>query len=359
MELRKILKYYKGKRVLITGHTGFKGSWLASILDSIGAEITGYSLEPNTEQSLFKSLSFSKNFNSIIGDIRDKGKFKETVQEFNPEFIFHLAAQSLVIESYLKPKETFDINFTGTLNLLDILRELDLSVQVVFVTTDKVYENLELGVPFVETDKLGGKDPYSASKAASEILIDSYSKSFFKDSKINIATARAGNVVGGGDWSENRLIPDIIKAMQQKKTLIIRSPKAIRPWQHVLEPLFGYLMLGIGLYNNPKKHVGAWNFGPEIEDSKTVEEIINIGKKLEIVGEVIFEESTLVEAQSLKLNITKAKEELSFKPIWKTKQAIENTFEWYKTNYSNISNKNDLIIKDLNNYLNYKKKINK
>ena len=359
MELRKILKYYKGKRVLITGHTGFKGSWIVSILDSIGAEITGYSLEPNTEPSLFKSLSFSKNFNSIIGDIRDKEKFKETVQEFNPEFIFHLAAQPLVLESYNNPKDTYDINFTGTLNLLEILRELDLSVQVVFVTTDKVYENLELGVPFVETDKLGGKDPYSASKAASEILIDSYNKSFFKDSNINIATARAGNVIGGGDWSENRLIPDIIKARQNNKPLTIRSPKAIRPWQHVLEPLFGYLMLGIGLYNNPKKHVGAWNFGPEIEDSKTVEGIINIGKKLEIVGEVIFEESTLVEAQSLKLNITKAKEELSFKPIWKTKQAIENTFEWYKTYYSNFSNENDLIIKDLNNYLNCKKKINK
>ena len=227
MELKEILNYYKGKRVLITGHTGFKGSWLAYILDSMGAEITGYSLKPNTEPSLFNSLEFSDNFISIIGDIRDKEKFKKAIEISNPEFIFHLAAQPLVIESYQNPKETFDINFTGTLNLLEILRELDLSVQVVFVTTDKVYENLELGVPFVETDKLGGKDPYSASKAASEILISSYNQSFFKDSNINIATARAGNVIGGGDWSINRLVPDIIKAKQKYIPLQIRNPKAI------------------------------------------------------------------------------------------------------------------------------------
>ena len=238
MELKETLNYYKGKRVLITGHTGFKGSWLTYVLDSIGAQITGYSLEPNTEPSLFNLLSFSEKFNSTIGDIRNKEKFKETIQNFKPEFIFHLAAQPLVIESYQNPKETFDINFTGTLNLLEILKELNSPVQVVFVTTDKVYENLELGVPFVETDKLGGKDPYSASKAASEILISAYNQSFFKDSGINIATARAGNVIGGGDWSDNRLIPDIIKSKQQNKPLSIRNPKAIRPWQHVLEPLF-------------------------------------------------------------------------------------------------------------------------
>lgn len=352
MGLREVLKYYKGKRVLITGHTGFKGSWLAYILDSIGAEITGYSLEPNTDPSLFKSLSFSRKFNSIIGDIRDKEKFKETVQEFNPEFIFHLAAQPLVLESYNNPKDTFDINFTGTLNLLEILRELDLSVQVVFITTDKVYENLELGCPFVETDKLGGKDPYSASKAASEILIDSYNKSFFKNSNTNIATARAGNVIGGGDWSENRLIPDIIKAKQQNNPLTIRSPKAIRPWQHVLDPLFGYLMLGVALYQNTEKYSSSWNFGPEIEDTKTVEEIVNIGEISEIIGQVIYKESPIIEAQSLKLNITKAKNELSFKPVWKSELAIRATFEWYNSYYKMNSNAEELISNDLNSYLN-------
>lgn len=353
MELNQVLNFYQGKRILITGHTGFKGSWLSYILDSIGAIITGYSLAPNTEPSLFNSLEFSDNLTSIIGDIRDIEKFKDIVQRFNPEFIFHLAAQPLVLESYNNPKDTFDVNFTGTLNLLEILRELDLSVQVVFVTTDKVYENLELGIPFVETDKLGGKDPYSASKAASEILINSYNKSFFKDTNISIATARAGNVIGGGDWSDNRLIPDIIKSKQNIRPLNIRSPKAIRPWQHVLEPLFGYLKLGIALYQNPKGYSSPWNFGPEIEDTKTVEEILDIGKKLEIVGEVVNEESPLVEAKSLKLNISKAKVKLRFKPIWNTTKAIETTFKWYKTYYSETSTASDLITEDLKSYLNH------
>ena len=352
MGLRETLKYYKGKRVLITGHTGFKGSWLTYILDSIGAEITGYSLESNTEPSLFRSLSFSKKFNSIIGDIRNKEKFKETVQCFNPEFIFHMAAQPLVIESYQNPKETFDINFTGTLNLLEILKDYNQKVQAVFITTDKVYENLELGIPFLETDKLGGKDPYSASKAASEILIESYAKSFFKDSNVSIATARAGYVIGGGDWSDNRLIPDIIRARIATEPLIIRSPKAIRPWQHVLEPLFGYLKLAKCLYDSPESTIGPWNFGPENQDVKTVEDIINIGKKLKIVGEVVYEESPLVEAQCLKLNISKAKQKLNFKPKWNSEKAIENTFNWY-LNYNNeSSNANKLIESDLDIYLN-------
>jgi len=353
VELRETLKYYKGKRVLITGHTGFKGSWLTYLLDSIGAEITGYSLAPNTEPSLFNSLEFSDNFTSIIGDIRDKEKFKETVQNFNPEFIFHLAAQPLVLESYLRPKETFDVNFTGTLNLLEIIKEINRPVQVVFVTTDKVYENLELGIPFVETDKLGGKDPYSASKASSEILIDSYNKSFYSDNFINIATARAGNVIGGGDWSENRLIPDIVKARYEHNILTIRNPASIRPWQHVLEPLFGYLRLGIKLFENSYEYEGPWNFGPEVQDTKTVEDIIDIGKKIKIVGEVVYEENSLIEAQNLKLNISKAKNQLDFKPIWNSKQAIKITFEWYKSYYSSFFSVNELLQKDVDCYLNH------
>ena len=352
MELKRILSYYKGKRVLITGHTGFKGSWLSYILDSIGAEITGYSLEPNTEPSLFKKLTFSNKFNSIIGDIRDKEKFKEIIHSSKPEFIFHLAAQPLVIESYKNPKETFDINFTGVLNLLEILKELNSQIQVVFITTDKVYENLEIGEPFKETDKLGGKDPYSASKAASEILISSYYQSFFKETGVNIATARAGNVIGGGDWSDNRLIPDIIKSKQQKTPLLIRNQKAIRPWQHVLEPLFGYLKLGIALQQNPDRASSSWNFGPEVEDTKTVGDILIIGKKLKNVGEVIYDKSPHVEAQSLKLNISKAKRELSFKPIWNAKLAINITFEWYNNYYQKNLTVKHLMEKDLMNYLN-------
>ena len=352
MGLKEVLHFYRGKRIFLTGHTGFKGSWLLYLLDSVGAKVTGYSLAPHTTPSLFNSLKFSNNITSIIGDIRNKEKFQNAFNECNPEFVFHMAAQPLVIESYKNPKETFDINFTGTLNLLEILKDYNQKVQAVFITTDKVYENLELGIPFLETDKLGGKDPYSASKAASEILIDSYAKSFFKDSNVSLATARAGNVIGGGDWSENRLIPDIIRAKLANEPLTIRSPKAIRPWQHVLEPLFGYLKLAMGLHDNPELNIGPWNFGPEIKDVKTVEDIINIGKKLEIVGEVVLEASNLVEAQCLMLNISKAKQKLNFKPKWCSERAIENTFKWYHNYNNGIVNANNLIESDLEIYLN-------
>lgn len=352
MELKEALNFYKDRRVFLTGHTGFKGSWLLYLLDSVGAKVTGYSLAPQTTPSLFSSLNFSNNISSIIGDIRDKEKFQNAFNECKPEFVFHMAAQPLVIESYKNPKETFDTNFTGTLNLLEILKEYDQKLQVVFITTDKVYENLELGIPFLETDKLGGKDPYSASKAASEILIDSYINSFFRNSNVFIATARAGNVIGGGDWSENRLIPDIIRAKIANKPLIIRSPKAVRPWQHVLEPLFGYLILAKGLYDNPGLIIGAWNFGPENKDLKSVEDIINIGEKSGIVGEVIFEPSVLAEAKYLMLNISKAKQNLNFKPKWNSEKAIEKTFHWYLKYNIESSNTNKLIESDLDIYLN-------
>ena len=352
MELKEVLRFYKGKRIFITGHTGFKGSWLLYLLDSAGAKVTGYSLKAQTTPSLFKCLNFSKNFKSVIGDIRDKEDFSKAFNECKPEFVFHLAAQPLVIDSYKNPKETFDTNFTGTLNLLEILKDYCEKVQAVFITTDKVYENLELGIPFVETDKLGGKDPYSASKAASEILINSYFNSFFIDSDISIATARAGNVIGGGDWSENRLIPDIIKANIANKPLFIRCPKAIRPWQHVLDPLFGYLKLGIGLHTDPKYFVGSWNFGPHIQDTKSVKDIIGIGKKTNIVGDVIFEKSPLNEAQFLMLNTTKAKEKLGIKSVWTSEEAVIKTFDWYKNFYNANIKANKLIEVDIKNYLN-------
>lgn len=351
MGLIEVLNFYKGRRVFLTGHTGFKGSWLLYLLDRVGAKVTGYSLPPKTTPSLFNSLDFSNNILSITGDIRDKEKFQNAFNECKPEFVFHMAAQPLVFESYKKPKETFDTNFIGTLNLLEILKKYDQKVQAVFITTDKVYENLELDIPFYETDKLGGKDPYSASKAASEILIDSYINSFFRDSNVSIATARAGNVIGGGDWSENRLIPDIIKAKIDNKALIIRNPKAVRPWQHVLEPLFGYLKLAKSLNDNPELFIGPWNFGPENTDVITVADIINIGKKIGIVGDVVVKTSNLYEAKSLKLNISKAKEVLYFKPIWNSEKAIENTFKWYD-NYNNRGIKaNSLIESDFENYL--------
>ena len=353
MELNQVLNFYKGKRVFVTGHTGFKGSWLLYLLDSAGAIVTGYSLAPHTTPSLFKSLKFSNNITSIYGDIRNKERFKIAFEQCNPEFIFHMAAQPLVLKSYKNPEETFDVNFKGTLNLLEILKESKKKIQAIFVTTDKVYENLELGLPFVETDNLGGKDPYSASKAASEILINSYNQSFFKDFKISIATARAGNVIGGGDWSDNRLIPDIIRATQNNRSLLIRNPKATRPWQHVLEPLFGYLRLGIELFNNPNESIGSWNFGPENDDVKSVEDIINIGKKLEAIGDVIYEKSNFIETNNLVLNSDKAKFKLNFEPVWNSEKAILITFEWYKKFYEETST-NKLIESDLKRFLNKK-----
>lgn len=351
MGLKKNINFYKNKRVLITGHTGFKGSWMSSILDSIGAIVTGYSLEANTNPSLFELLTFSNNFKSVIGDIRDLEKFKNLIKDINPDFIFHLAAQPLVIQSYQYPKDTFDVNFTGTLNLLEILKELRKPTQVIFITTDKVYENLELGKAFKESDRLGGKDPYSASKAASEILISSYRNSFFKDLGINIATARAGNVIGGGDWSKYRLFPDIINSKIAKKSLIIRNPEATRPWQHVLEPIFGYLKLGICLYKDPVKFSTAWNFGPEIKDILSVNEIIEVGQKLGSIGEVVYKKGSYSEAQYLMLDIKKAKKELGFKPIWNAEIAIQRTFNWYNNFYFNEINVNQLIKDDVDNYL--------
>lgn len=353
MEMNKTLHFYKGKRIFVTGHTGFKGSWLICLLDSVGAIVTGYSLAPKTSPSLFKLIKLSKNITSIYGDIRNKDAFKTAFEKSNPEFIFHMAAQPLVLESYKNSEETFDVNFKGTLNLLEILKGSKKKIKAIFVTTDKVYENLELGMPFVETDNLGGKDPYSASKAASEILINSYYQSFFKDSKISIATARAGNVIGGGDWSEDRLIPDIIRAKKNNHPLVIRNPKATRPWQHVLESLFGYLRLGIGLSEKPNESIGSWNFGPENGDVMSVEDIINIGKKLEIVGDIIYEKSTFIEANCLVLNINKAKLKLNFEPVWNSEKAILLTFEWYKNFYKNTS-ANELIESDLKRFLNKK-----
>jgi CDP-glucose 4,6-dehydratase len=351
MDIKKILKFYRGKRILITGHTGFKGSWLSYILDYVGSEITGFSLKPNTEPSLFKSLNFTKKFNSIIGDIRDKDKLREIIKNFKPEFIFHLAAQPLVIESYQNPKDTFDVNFTGTLNLLEILRELNLSVQVIFVTTDKVYENLELGVPFIETDKLGGKDPYSASKAASEILIDSYNKSFFKDSNINIASARAGNVIGGGDWSQHRLLPDIIRSCFENSELVIRNSNSVRPWQHVLDPILGYLDLARKLSINPKVFKGAWNFGPNEKTPISVNDIIDIFKtKQELSNIKIEDDRSNKESKYLQLDISKSKTILNWKPRWSSEIAVEYTIKWYTQFYKNIS-ANQLIIGDLKKYL--------
>ena len=343
---------FSNKNVFITGHTGFKGSWLTFLLDHVGAYTKGYSLKPNTNPSLYSKLNLSDKHESIISDIRDSDRLKKEIENFNPDYIFHLAAQPIVLESYSNPKDTFEINFNGTLNLLETIKQLEFNCTVIFVTTDKVYYNEEHNIPFKEEDKLGGKDPYSASKAASEILIDSYLKSFFIDSKIKIASVRAGNVIGGGDWSENRLIPDIVRSIFEKKKLQIRNPKSTRPWQHVLEPLNGYIQLAIDLDKNEKQFQGPWNFGPEEGDERSVEELIKITKSLGFKLDVNFEKNEIQkEAKYLSLNINKAKKHLNWQPKWNSSIALTQTLLWYKDYYYGI-NPNSLIVNEIEKYYN-------
>lgn len=353
MGLNQVLNYYKNKRIFITGHTGFKGSWLSFLLDQNGAVTKGYSLNPKTKPSLYNSLKFSNNHSSVISDIRNDLSLKKELKNFKPDFIFHLAAQPLVIDSYDDPKDTFETNFTGTLNILESIRDLDLCCTVIIVTTDKVYQNNEDNISFKENDKLGGKDPYSASKSAAEILISSYTSSFFKDSRVKIASVRAGNVIGGGDWSKNRLIPDLVRSIFENKQLIIRNPKSTRPWQHVLEPLYGYLQLGVALNKKNNEFQGSWNFGPEKGDNKSVNEILNIAKSLGFNLEIKFEENnSKKEAKYLSLNIEKAKYKLNWKPKWNSKIALEHTLNWYKDFY----NDNDASLLLKNEILSYLKK---
>lgn len=350
MGIVSTLKRFKGKKVFITGHTGFKGSWLTYLLDQHGAFTRGYALAPNTSPSLYSILSFGKQHSSIISDINDFERLKKEINNFKPDFIFHLAAQPLVIKSYFDPRSTFNTNFFGTLNLLEILRESSLSTTTTFITTDKVYENKELNQPFTEEDKLGGKDPYSASKAASEILIHSYYSSYFKGTKTNLATVRAGNVIGGGDWSDDRLIPDLIRAVFEKKNLKIRNPLATRPWQHVLEPLYGYMKLALELEKDPTNFSGSWNFGPEPDDIKTVGEIIKIAQDLNFnLASTKVAKNNQEEARNLSLDISKAKSELKFKPRWNSKEAVKISFNWYKRFYNGeIPSK--LIDEDIKTY---------
>ncbi len=344
------LDFFVNKRIFITGHTGFKGSWLTYLLDRNKAIIKGYSLSPISKPSLFSNLKFSDQFTSVISDINDFDKLRNEIVNFKPDIIFHLAAQPIVLESYENPKNTFDTNFRGTLNLLEILRELDYKCASVFITTDKVYANTETKYDFKEDDKLGGNDPYSASKAASEILINSYLQSFFIKSNISIASVRAGNVIGGGDWSKHRLIPDIIRAHKDKLKLNIRHPEAVRPWQHVLEPLYGYLLLAKKLYLNKTKYTGSWNFGPKKDDIKNVNEIIRIA--LDEGLDLSYSENKnnkYYESKYLSLDISKATKKLFWKPKWTSEIAIKKTIQWY-LNFYKGNNIDQLMNKDINSY---------
>ncbi|MCG9911776.1 MAG: CDP-glucose 4,6-dehydratase [Flavobacteriales bacterium] len=333
VSLEYLKSVFGGKRVFVTGHTGFKGAWLIQILHEAGAVVKGYSLEPETSLDLYVSIQGDTLCDSAIGDIRELKKLHHEIQVFQPDFVFHLAAQSLVRRSYEQPVYTWEVNVTGTANLLEVLRNINKTCVAVCITTDKVYENPEKGLPFAETDPLGGYDPYSASKAGSELVIASYRNSFFSssDSPVRLASARAGNVIGGGDYARDRIIPDFVKARMAGKSLHIRRPEAVRPWQHVLEPLAGYLLLAARLKNNPG-FASAFNFGPETTDVLTVRALV--GKAEEVwPGEKTHFENELNgphEAGLLLLDISKAKKELNFNPQWNSSKAITETVNWYK-----------------------------
>jgi CDP-glucose 4,6-dehydratase len=351
-----LLDFYKGKRVLITGHTGFKGSWLTQILLDAGATVCGYSLVPNTAPSLFEALELGQKAENHFEDIRDFKKFTKVVGDFQPDIIFHLAAQPIVRDSYDNPLYTYETNVMGTANVLEAIRENRIKVGII-ITTDKVYENKERDHAYVESDPLGGYDPYANSKACADLIVSSYIDSFFNPEfygdkhQTLIASARAGNVIGGGDWAKDRLVSDIMRAFFEKnEEVVIRSPKAIRPWQHVLEPLSGYLELGRTLLEGKKKNSGAWNFGPKKDDMKEVsfvlEEFIRVLQR----GKFRIEADTSKhESGILKLSSGKAQTQLSWKPNLVLAESIKMTADWYREFYQG-SDIRSLTAKQINEY---------
>ncbi len=331
-------EFWNKKRVLITGHTGFKGSWLSIILHKLGSDVYGYALEPPTNPSLFKEARIWKFINSQIGDIRDYDELTNYVQVVKPEIIIHMAAQPLVRESYKNPVETYGINVMGTVHLLEAVRQCPGIKAVVNVTTDKCYENKEWHWGYRENEPMGGYDPYSNSKGCSELVTSAYRNSFFnsKDYQnhgVALASARAGNVIGGGDWATDRLIPDFVRAISTGKEVKIRSPYAIRPWQHVLEPLIGYLMLAEKLFSDGPVFAEAWNFGPDDSDAKSVAWITKRFSELwgNDFSYIIDKDPQPHEASYLKLDCSKAKADLGWNPKWHLEKAMEATSEWYKT----------------------------
>ena len=333
----ELLSYYKGKKVLITGHTGFKGSWLTIWLHYLGAKVVGYGLETNNPISNYELSGISTKIKDINGDIRNKEKLFEVFNEEKPEIVFHLAAQALVIDGYNFPLDTYETNTLGTANVLEAIRISNSVHTAIFITTDKVYDNKERLLPYREDEPMGGYDPYSSSKGAAELIIASYRSSFFNPNsyekhKKSIASVRAGNVIGGGDWAENRIIPDCIRSIENNKIIDVRNPNAVRPWQYVLEPLGAYLVLGSKMMDEPVKYATAWNFGPNPENTITVKKLVE--KLIEIYGHGEWKDTSvseaLHEANLLALDINKAKNLLNWSPILNFQETIEFTVDWYK-----------------------------
>ncbi|MFW5644385.1 MAG: CDP-glucose 4,6-dehydratase [Bacteroidota bacterium] len=333
---------YKNKKVLVTGNTGFKGSWITMWLLKLGAEVRGYSLEPPTKPSLYETLGLSDHLHQDIKDVRSYEDLRKVLHEFRPDIIFHMAAQPLVRESYRIPLETFDVNVMGTANLLEAVRDTNIDTVVVCITSDKSYENQEWLFGYRENDPVGGHDPYSASKGAAEIVISSYRRSFFSeeahhDGKVGLATVRAGNVIGGGDWAADRIVPDCIRSLQKRENIHVRNPVATRPWQHVLEPLGGYLLLGSRLLDGSVDHElfrDAFNFGPAISSNKRVEVLVKEILKHWGSGSWSHDKiESYHEASLLNLTIDKAYHLLEWLPVWDFTLTVKHTVDWYKNDY--------------------------
>ena len=338
--------FYKDKKVLITGHTGFKGSWLTLWLLKMGARVAGYSLEPNTDPSIFRILKLEQEIDHTIADIRDAEALQKAFARFKPEIVFHLAAQPLVRYSYYHPKETYETNVIGTVNILDAARATESVKSIVCITSDKCYENREWVFGYRENDPMGGYDPYSASKGCAELVIASYRNTYFNPQKYGpdhhtaLASARAGNVIGGGDWSADRLVPDCVRYIVKNEEIILRNPDAVRPWQHVLEPLYGYLVLAKKNTEDPVRYCEAWNFGPNDSDIIPVKYLV--AKVIECWGKgsyKIIKDDKIHEANLLKLDTSKARSFLKWRPLFDFNKAIELTVSWYGSYYG----KRDMI----------------
>lgn len=333
VDYRDMLAAYKGKRVFLTGHTGFKGSWLTMLLLEAGAEVRGYALPPEPGPSLFGALKLAERIDHIEGNVCNATALRDALAGFAPDYVFHLAAQALVKRSYDDPASTFATNVMGGVNLLDAVRATPSVRSLVFVTSDKAYENVEWIWGYRENDRLGGHDPYSASKAAAEIVFSAYDRSFFRSRpELGAATARAGNVIGGGDWAADRIVPDCIRAIKAGRSVVLRNPRSTRPWQHVLEPISGYLLLGERLFSSPSEFRGSWNFGPTSTEIRNVGDVA--GTIIDHFGNgsitVVGDQSNHHEANLLQLNCDKAHQILRWYPRWSVDKTLAATAGWYR-----------------------------
>ena len=348
-------RFWKNKKVMITGHTGFKGSWLTLILSQMGAKVVGYSLNPISKPNFFDDCNLKRYLKKDIrSNILNYKKLKKSIIDFKPDILFHLAAQSSVLESYQSPRETLETNIIGTSNILHILKDSKSIKSSIIVTTDKVYLNLEKKKKFKELDSLGGYDIYSGSKAACEIISHSYFQSFFKKSNCNIATVRSGNCIGGGDWTKDRIVKDCAELFILNKNLTIRSPKASRPWQHVLEPLFGYINLAQKLYKS-NKYTGAWNFGPNVKNNMNVLDVAKFAKKtLNSKSSIKITKQKFYESEHLSLNSSKSKKFLKWQTHMNAKTALKMSLDWYY--FFSTNSKSKVVDFTLNQINEYKKK---